>query len=134
MCECVKVWKCERVKVLKCDSVKVWKCENFKKYSEIRGATSISDAFIPSIVHVVDICVAYHLNYSNEIQNLNSDSNKKPYHHISKFPFNLFFIQLLESQIPTPATPATTTTTLQKASSGDKHGLIDLLVSKQPEN
>ena len=42
-------------------------------------------------------------------------------------------IQLLESPIPTPAT----TTTSQKASSGDisgtKRGIIDPLVSKQPE-
>ena len=48
----------------------------------------------------------------------------------------LFFqtIQLLESPIPT--TPATTTTS-QKASSGDvsetKRGIIDPLVSKWPE-
>ena len=46
-------------------------------------------------------------------------------------------IQLLESPIPTTTPATTTTTTSQKASSGDisgtKRGIIDPLVSKQPE-
>ena len=43
-------------KFLKLSNFKIFKFQNFKKYSEIRGATSISDAFISfPILGVLDV-------------------------------------------------------------------------------
>ena len=48
---CSKFFKCSKF-----FNFKIFKFQNFKKYSEIRGATSISDAFISfPILGVLDV-------------------------------------------------------------------------------